>query len=535
MTEPKGAAMNGRALAELLRTRRGVAGVLLLVSLVAAVVYLPALRYDLVWDDSRLVTDNPAVTGQDPAAAFRHGYWPAGLESLSPDQAAAWRPLSTLSFWAQHRLFGPGPFAGHLINVLLHIAVSVLVTLVIWELLHSGVWAVLGGLLFATHPAHVESVAYVSARPDLLLGLFAALAAVGLLRGQRKHSLWWWLLVPAGFGLALLSKEGALFFPVLCALTPLLTRTRYTGRYWLLVAGVCAVLAGYLVLRLPVAPLGPAGGLPLYNRLVDAANTFGLYLQMFFWPFGHRVLFPPDPVYYGLTRAVITTVLFVVTLPLVALRRRFWVTLWSYGWVVLLLLPALHWLPLSNQVSERVLYLPSAGLVLIIVTLLSRLLASRARLRTGAGLVLLVLALGLGVESSRRSRVWRDEASLAAAMTAEAPQSPIGYTLLAEALRSAEPDSAVALYNRAIIIDQDYLPAHLRVAALFRELGDLRRATHHLRVANELRPGSPQILTELGRALLAAGRTDSARSYARLALERDPGYAPARELLDSLP
>lgn len=133
-----------------------------------------------------------------------------------------------------------------------------------------------------------------------------------------------------------------------------------------------------------------------------------------------------------------------------------------------------------------------------------------------------------------RSPVWRDPASLAAAMTAEAPRSPVGYTLLADALRASRADSAVGLYNRAIIIDQDYLPAHLHAAGLFRDLGDLRRAGHHLRIANELRPGSPLVLTELGRVFRAADRPDSAAEYARLALGADSGYAPARALLDSL-
>jgi hypothetical protein len=519
--------------ADRLRTRAGVTMVLLAVALVAAAIYLPALGYESVWDDARLVEDNPAVTGPTPLDAFRHGFWPQGLEPLSDAQTAAYRPLTTLSFWVQHRLFGPGPFGGHLLNLLLHVAVSVLVTLVIWEMLHSGVWAALGGLLFAVHPAHVEAVAYVSARADLLVGLFTALAAVGLLRGLRKHSPWWWLLVPVGFGLGLLAKESALLFPLLCALAPLLTRTRYSRGYWLVVGSVTAVLAGYAALRSPAAPVH-AAGLPLLNQLVDAANTLGLYLQMFFWPVRLRALFPPDPVYQNLTPAVITTVLFLVTIPLVALRRRFWVTLWGYAWTVLLLFPALHWLPLANQASDRVLYLASAGLVLIVVTLLSRLLAARARLRAAVGIALVGITLMLALVSVRRSRVWRDRASLAAAMTAEAPDSPIGYAQLADAVRPRLPDSAVVLYNRAIITDQDYLPAHLHVAALFRETGDWRRASHHLRIANELRPGSPLILTELGRAFLAAGMGDSAAAYALRALELDSGFAPALLLLDSL-
>ncbi len=526
--------MNSRALVELLRTRRGMTGVLLVVALAAAALYLPTLRFGMVWDEARLADNNPAVTGPDPTEALRRGFWPDDPSLLSEVEAATYRPVTTASFWLQRRLFGPAASGGHLVNVLLHIAVSVLVALVIWELLHSGVWALLGGLLFTAHPAHVEPVAYVAARADLLAGAFTALAAVGLLRGQRKHSLWWWLLVPTGFGLALLSKETALLFPLLVALTPALTGTRYTGRYWLVVASVGAALGACLLLRGSAVPPPATAGPPLAARLANAGNTFGLYLRMFFWPFRHRVLFPPDPAYHGLTDAVIAAVLFVVTLPLVALRRRFWVTLWGYAWTILFLLPALNWLPLANQATDRLLYLPSAGLVLIIVTLLSRLLSSRARLRNLAGIGLLVLTVILGVAAIRRSAVWRDRVSLAATMAREAPDSPIGYALLADALRSTRPDSAVSLYNRAIIIDQDYLPAHLQIASLFLELGDIRRAAHHLRIADEIQPDSPSILTRLGQVFLSAGQADSALAYARRALDRDPGHAPALELLRSV-
>lgn len=525
--------IGSKPVAELLRTRLGMATVVAVVVLTSLVVYLPTLRFEAVWEDPRQGTANTVIAGPDPLRAFSQGYWPPETGPLTPVEASVYRPVTTLSIWLQYRLFGCSPAGGHLVNVLLHTATAGLVTLIIWELLHSGVWALLGGLLFTLHPAQAEPVAHAAARSDLLAGMFITFASLALLRGQRKHNHWWWLLVPPAGVLALLSKENALLFPVLCALMPLLTRTRYSPRYWLMTAAVIAFTALGLFLRTRAVPWPTLHGLPPGQTAANAANTFGLYLRSFFVPLQRRVLFPPDPAYRELTDAIIGTILFIVTVPLAALRRRFWITLWGYGWVLAFLLPVLNWLPLANQISDRLLYLPSVGLVLIIITTLSRLLSSRPRLRSVVGVTILAVTAFLGIVTVNRLGIWRNRQNLAAAMIAEAPGSPIGYTMLAETIADADPDSAIALYNRAIIINQEWLPAHTRIAELFVRKNDWRRASHHLRIANEIQPGSPLILTSLGQVFLASGRPDSAAAYARLALERSPDYQPAVELLRS--
>jgi len=95
-------------------------------------------------------------------------------------------------------------------------------------------------------------------------------------------------------------------------------------------------------------------------------------------------------------------------------------------------------------------------------------------------------------------------------MIKEAPQAPVGYFGLARAFQGQIPDSAISLYKRAILIDQGFVPAHINIALLYSEKGDHRRAIHHLRLANELEPDSPRILTDLGFVFLYSGQLDSA-------------------------
>jgi len=514
--------------------------VALVVGLVTVALYLPTLRYEFVWDDTLLISNNPLLKRSAPLSCFGRSFWAGNHENLAGPAMTYYRPLTTLSFWLDWHIAGGHPWYFHLVNTILAAITSVIITLIIWELLHSGVWAGLGGLLFATHSSHVESVAFISGRTDLLLASFCGLAGFALLRSIRKHNPWWGTVVVPAFSLALLSKETAILFPVLVALAPLLTLTRWPRHYGLVLGAVLAIALLYLVLRASIfrmaIPL--VAGMSLKHRLVNAANTFGLYIKMFFWPFEHRAKFPVDPGMMHLTPNLLYTLLFVVSLPLLALRRRFWVCLWGYCWTILFLLPVSNLVPIGPQAAERLLFLPSAGLVMIVVVLFARLLTTRVQLRAATAGALAVVIAVFGFDSVRRSRIWQNEGALFSTMVREAPKAPSAYANLANFVRPTHPDSAIKLYNRAILLDQGYVQAHINLGILYSQTADHRRALHHLRLANELRPNSAQIITNMGFAFLAAGELDSslaafsrARDLAPALAQPRLGYALARGLL----
>lgn len=533
MTEPSLPA-NGRPkragplteklLANSLRTRRGVAWVMAAVVVLSFLLYLPTIRYDFVWDDTSLITNNRLLAGSAAWQLLGQAFWQGAPETPDGPALLYYRPLTTFSFWADLKLAGPNPWYFHLVNIILNALAAGVVALIIWELLHSGVWAGLGGLLFAANPAHVESAAFISGRTDILLTLFIGIAAFALVRSLRKRDIRWWALVPPCFFLGLLCKETAILFPVLVALAPLLTQTSYDRRYWVLAAATLLVASGYLLLRAVV--LGQHSGLPL-NGFVETVNTLGLYVRAFFWPVAHKVKIPADPGFAILTPNAIAALLFIVTIPLAAVRRRFWVSLLGYTWALLFLLPVTV-LDIGPQAAERLLYLPSAGLVIVVITILSRLLHTRLLLRriAGTGLVLVIIACGW--DTLRRSRVWRDEATLFSTMTREAPRAPSGYANLAHAIRLTHPDSAIRLYNRALAMDQGYVRVHVDLGVLLGRQADFRQAIHHLRLADELRPNSAQILNNLGLAFLAWGKHDSAVAYLGRAAAIEPNSAPTR-------
>jgi len=519
--------MGGKSLQEKLRTRVGMTVVLAVVALVSAALYLPATRHRFVWDDDSLIAGNSLLAHSRPADIFSRGFWAGSPEPVTGSGAAYYRPLVTLSFWVDQSLSRNNPHWFHVINLLLYALAAVAVTLVLWELLHSGVWALLGGLLFAAHSAHVESVAFVSGRTDIMLTLFTGLASFALLRSFRKHNRWWWLVVPSAFGLALLSKETAVLFPLLVVLAPLLVGVRYDRRYWLLVLATLAVLAGYLLLRaaaVPV-PIPVERGVGVWGRLAAVANTIGLYIKMFFWPFEHRAKYPANYSFYVPTQHLLVALLFIVSVPLLALKRRFAATLWGYAWTIAFLLPVANIASIGPLAAERLLCLPSAGIVMFMVTALSRLLTFRVKTRKAVGAGIGVVVVLLGADTMARTRIWKNNETLFTAMVREAPEAPSAYANLADAIAAQRPDSALALYNHALRLDQGYVHAYLHAGILLSKKGDHRRAIHHLRLANELVPNSVLALNDLGLAFTAAGQADSALATFDRAISAHPGAA----------
>ena len=510
-------------LAQRLHTRSGIALVLGIVALASVLVYIPTVNYDFVWDDTSLISNNQLLAQSKPWDLFTRNFWAGAPDPVGGVAQSFYRPLTTFTFWLDLKLAKLNPGYFHLINTILGALVAVVVALIIWELFHSGIWAGLGGLLFAMHSSHVESVAFVSGRTDLLLTLFLCIASFALVRSLRKRNYWWWPVVLIGFALALLSKETAILFPLLVAFAPLLTQSRYNRHHWLLITSTLLIVAGYLMLRNNVVGTLPGPNLP-FNHFIEAANTFGLYIKMFFWPFAHQVKFPVDPSFANLTPNAILALLFIVTPLLLAIRRRFRVLLFGYAWTILFLLPVTI-IAIGPQAAERLLYLPSTGLVIIVITFLSRIFRGRAAGRKFISITVCGLILVLGTDTITRLPIWRNEPTLFATMIHEAPTAPSAYANLANTVRFTYPDSAIRLYKKAIRLNHDYVRPHINIGVLYGTQGDYRQALHHLQKANELRPHSAQVLGNLGLAFIAAGEPESALVYLNQAVEEEPNSA----------
>jgi tetratricopeptide (TPR) repeat protein len=478
----------------------------LIAALVAVLAYLPALGNRFALDDAAIVERNPAAHSISAAArAFPHPYWP-------PEHGAGlWRPAVILSFAVDWQLAGGSPAVLHATNVLLHGAVTALVVLFLAPFV-TAAGALVGGLLFAVHPVHVEAVANLVGRAELLaaLGLLGALVLARRVRRRRAEGGVTWpteVLMLGSVALGLLSKEHA---AIAVALLWLDERADPGGVRRLPRRDYVAVLLltfGWLAARraveggvsfAAVAPtffhLGAAG------RISTMLPAVFVVVRLFLWPWD----LSPDYHPLVIERLEHLTPVGVAGLAVLLACSGLAAALWRHhrSASLGLLVIALAWLPTSNLLfptgivlAERTLYAPSIGLVLL-AALAADALARRMAPRHAAALAAVALAPCI-VRTVVRIPDWRTTRDL------------VVHALL------AHPES---------------YKVHQSAARVLWRLGDRSAALREYGVAAELYPLDHYLLTEIASSALQAGEPKLALRYCERSERLDANYSLTHQL-----
>jgi protein O-mannosyl-transferase len=584
--------------------RRLAAGALawprLTAGLAAAAAYANTLPNRPVLDDGWAVVENPLVRAFDVAGIFREQTGFAGGETL----VGPYRPVATLTNAVSYWLHGSAPSGYHVVNVALHVVVTMLVLVLARRVLAAAMpgrapaGALGAALLFALHPVHVEAVAPLVARADLLAAA-GGIGALLLALGRRER---WWRLPAAValLALAILSKETAAAVPGLYALVALAvpaaaglpTRpgsSRPEGRRALVVlagvtAALCLALVPYLLLR-PGAAVAPGVASWFFGRprtVVALTMTRALaeYLRLLVWPldlmtdFGYAARIPfTDRL--GWPPALSTLAWGSVAVAGLASLRRAPLRAIGLLWAFVALTPVLNVVPVGVLMAERFLYLGSVGFCLWAGQWPAALAEAAARAgrpwlaRRLPALALLVLAM-LAARTVVRNADWRDPIALYEAELRHAPRDvTVNNNLAVAYLGRGEPARAMQRLEVALAVAPGYWRAHVNMGICRHRLGDLAGARAAFARASAISPGaaSPRYfdalvledqedlegaLAELGRAesndpndprtpveqakvLSRLGRTGEARARLRWALALDPRHEEARRLLDGLP
>lgn len=388
----------------------------------ALVVYLGALWNGFAVDDVPIIALNPLVAAPSGLwRAFGAPYWPPDLGGHM------YRPLVIAGFALDRLVDGPAWF--HAVNLLWHAGTAVAVAALARRWVDT-TGALVAGVLFAVHPVHVEAVANVVGRAELMAALFVVLAVYAALVRERVA----WSAVALGFGL--LCKENAAVAPALIGLGWILGLARPDRRRmalfvasWVLVGGAYAVVRA--VIRHPftgyesIAPLF-VGETPLTVRLT-AVHGLSDVARLLIFPLTLRVDYSP------VERTVVTSALdprfaagvlcalVWAGLLAIAWKRGRRVEAFGLAWMGVAFLPVANLLyPAGFYVAERTLYLPSAGFVLAAAAWLARLPSTRLW-----PVVAILTVLG-GVRTARRVPVWRDDASVTASVLEDSPRSYVG-------------------------------------------------------------------------------------------------------------
>ena len=474
----------------------------------AAVPYVPGLPGQFVYDDHRLIVENDGLRRPfDLRRAILRDYYASDLDRKG---LGYYRPLAILSNELDSRRGGGAPRAFHVTNIALHAASSLLVLVLGLRLFHGAVpWACGAAVLFAVHPAHAESVAFISGRVDPLATLWALASIVLHLHANRAARPWPWRAAAAVAWLgALLCKEMAVTVPVLtlaveCAEEGLPSRRTLRPRIARYVA-YAPTLAAYLGMRF--AALGahlPEGAAEASVSLFRPIVVAGSHLVWTFLPPPGLHLEPPP--FEGALAAGATLVVVAAAAGVaVAWIRGLRLQAALLAWCLVSLLPVVQLRPLETVLSERFLYLPTVGAVLLTVSLAQRTARSPARRGLVVGLV--VLGATYTAILVPRAWMWRDEVRLWSAKAREEPASIKAHLNLAEAFaRRGWSDAARVECERAVALGFDETAARGHLAGLLAE-GTLEERVGTVREALSKAPGDGALWNNLGFLLLQSGR-----------------------------
>lgn len=435
-------------------------------------VYMNTLHGEFVYDDQRQIVRNTLI--QDSSQ-----FWRALTSDVwafkGGDDAVSnyWRPSFVLWMILNFRSFGLAPFGWHLTNVFLHLAIVALAFAFLRRLDISRPVAGAIALIFAVHPVHSESVAWVSGAPDLMLcaALLGSMWFVDLL-GEKQNPLRWALAIGL-YLVALGAKEIAVFYPLIVVVL-LWQRERGHNekgfswlRIWSMACPFLAVAVAYVIVRQSIVGMAerlPEGGATLAEAILTAPALFAFYLRQMIIPFWIGPSYPLRAVTmagFGLGNFLISLV---VTLAagawMIQMARRSKAARIGLALLLLFLLPTLNITMFHPEqlVHDRYLYLPLLGFLMltvpVIASLFQRLGGDKSR-----GLLLFlsfvaVISIPLSAQTVRYNRAWTSNLALWEWGVRSDPASAFNYQQYGVQLQGAgRLEQAVDAFNRSIEIN----------------------------------------------------------------------------------
>ncbi len=490
-------------------------------------------------DDGIYVTDNPHVL---------HGLTASGIAwAFTTTTESTWHPLTWMSLMLDASLGGGGPRAFHATNLLFHLANGVILFLVLLRATGFFARSWLVAALFAVHPLHVESVAWVVERKDVLSTFFGLLAIAAYLRYVSRRSAGRMTIVAAAFAASLLSKPMLVTLPLLLLLLdfwPLCRLDRPSLRALLLEKVPLLLLsAGSIAVTALAARSGgpPTDSIPLASRFANAAVSCVAYLVRTAWPARLAVFYPlprggPSVALAALAGAALAAT---TAASILFGRRAPWVPA-GWLWYLVSLVPVLGIVRVGMHASaDRFTYVPLIGVFVLVVWSIAEATA-RVRRRSravqsgvAAGATAVIAALTLATRA--QVAVWADTRTLFEHALAVTTGNWMAHDILGRALDdSGRTTEAIAHYKAALAIKPDYGSALVNLGTAFMKLGNDAAAAEQFERAVRVRPDSAVAHLGAAGAWAGAGRPDAALAHYREALRLVPNSAETHDAMGAL-
>ncbi|MBI1920641.1 MAG: tetratricopeptide repeat protein [Geobacter sp.] len=404
-----------------------------LILLLVIGVYANSLLNGFALDDEGLLLLNPAV----------HGFSSGNVSSVftSVPNKMEYLPVRDLSYMLDYQIWGLNPFGYHLANLLYYLLVCAVVYLLVCKVLRlweekPEITALFASLLFAVHPLHVESVAAISQRKDLLSTLFLLNSIYFYINDKCRR--WEYPVALLAFVLAIFSKATVLSAPIVMVGLDLARHGRKTPQKaevllkaipFFGVAASASMLNTFVMQRMGVLS-DAGGGIQLARKIATIVDAFAYYLKIIIFPYPLNIN-PPFLIkpFNVITIASLIAIIAIVAVAVIYRRTQPVITL-AIGWWMATMLPILGMAASRGLVAERYMILPSLGYCLLLGWGLCRLLPKPHFVKAVVPFLMLLIVI-YGTITIRRNFDWKDSVTLYLQAIKDSPKKTRNYWLVA--------------------------------------------------------------------------------------------------------
>jgi tetratricopeptide (TPR) repeat protein len=540
--------------------------ILLAISLIiiaASVVYMPAIQNGFVWDDETYIVTNKMIQELSPA----------NIEKIfTTFFFGNYHPLTLLSFALEYHFFDLNPSAYHATNIIIHLMNCILVFLLIYILSNNIVISCIVGLLFGIHPLHVESVAWISGRKDVLYALFFLASLISYICFHREQKRIYYCFSLSLFVLSLLSKSMAVTLPLVLILldyfsgkkiSPGSLKNKIPFFALSLLFGIFALLSQQGAIRVDYT------GDSSFRNILIAFHGLVFYLEKMFLPVRLSSLYMYSAKYFAIMQTGFLLSPFIVaalsTLIIYSAKFTRKVIFGSLFYVITLL-PVLQLIPVGHGfAADRYTYIPLIGIFYILGAGFFYLYGKQWRytgfLKTTLVIITVLSLTTLGFFTWNRTHVWKDGITLWGNVIKHYPLNSIAYNNRGAAyFVNKQYDGAIRDLTGAIAISPNYDQANANLCRIYITTGEKNKAlpfclkaiqvnprmddVYNLlgnlyyeqdknaaiflyKKSIEAKPGNERAYYNLCTTYLSMQEYENAENACRKAIEIDPGFADA--------
>jgi len=516
-----------------------------LISALIFILYRQVINYDFInFDDPTYVTENHLVM---------QGLTPEALsESFSSLYASNWHPLTWISHMIDLELFGMNPGMHHLVNVLFHVMNALLLFLVLGKMSGSTWRSAAVAVLFAVHPLHVESVAWIAERKDVLSAFFWLLTLMGYVRYVRHKSFRNYFLIIVFYILGLASKPMLVTLPFTLLLLDFWPLRRWnppkTANHFSSAGKSGESPAGLILEKLPLFLLAFISCVITLYAQKDAIKTFELfpwttrisnavvsyitYLEKTVWPFDLSIFYPfhdLPPLKVAFSAAALVVISGIVY----ALRKKSPYLIVGWLWFLGTLIPVIGLVQVGGQsMADKYTYMPLTGLFIMSVWGIADCLEKR----TSAKTVLVILSFFplafFSAATFHQAGFWKNSETLFQHALAITRDNDIAlYDLGISAEKKGDTESAIAYYQEALKINPRLYGARNNLGVLLAGKGKTDESIQHFLAALKSNPRPDDAYYNLGMVYYRNGDIPRAIDCFQKAIRENKNHKKASDML----